>query len=324
MHVGAGTVSEGVVRLEELGKKGAGLQGPCGLERSRDVNNLVMYLGAKGLGFRMPGLRSNSNLAVHYYARMALKCWYLGGMWPEYGRSAILLPEKPPTTGTGRTGAGLAWLSNLKEYTVQYERLIQVKDMPENRLRKWRPKRSATDFLREQMMTGDSLPASILCRSGRDLDHLRMQYQKARDWEAAEAVRLAELKEKEERKKAQEEAARQKPLRAAQARSYDDICREAAGIMEKTGDYEQVSTAYRNAGGGGFFPIVKTSWPPGGNDGPDEAAVLRLEKILPELVERSREAARPEKRGQGPRDGHGGAFAHGGTIGKQGEAQRCL
>lgn len=86
------------------------------------------------------------------------------------------------------------------------------------------------------MMTGEipSLPPSYAALEG-ILDHLRMQYQKARDWEAAEAIRLAELKEKQERKKALEEAARQEALRAAQSRSYDDICREAAGIMEKRG-----------------------------------------------------------------------------------------
>lgn len=284
-----GQFPEGVVRLEELGKKVRDCKDPVELERSRDVSNLVMYLGAKDWNSRMPGLRSNSDLAVHYYAGMALKCWYLGGMWPEYGAFRDLIAgETADDRDRSVRELASAWLSNLKEYTVQYERLIQVKDMPEKSVAEVEAKRSAADFLREQMMTGEipSLPPSYAALEG-ILDHLRMQYQKARDWEAAEAVRLAELKEKEERKKAQEEAARQEALRAAQARSYDDICREAAGIMEKTGDYEQVSTAYRNAEAVVSSPIVKNKLA-ARREMTDRMKPLfsRLEKILPELVEK--------------------------------------
>lgn len=62
------------------------------------------------------------------------------------------------------------------------------------------------------MMTGEipSLPPSYAALEG-ILDHLRMQYQKARDWEAAEAVRLAELKEKEERKRRRKRPPGRKP-----------------------------------------------------------------------------------------------------------------
>lgn len=64
--------------------------------------------------------------------------------------------------------------------------------------------------------------------------------------------------------KAQEERPGQEALRASAGPRYDDICREAAGIMEKTGDYEQVSTAYRNAEAVVSSPIVKNKLPPGG------------------------------------------------------------
>lgn len=80
-----GQFPEGVERLEELSRKVEACKDPAELERSRDVGNLVMYLSSGDWSSRMPGLRSNSDLAVHYYVGMALKSWYFAGKWPEYG-----------------------------------------------------------------------------------------------------------------------------------------------------------------------------------------------------------------------------------------------
>lgn len=63
-------------------------------------------------------------------------------------------------------------------------------------------KRSAADFLREQMVIGEvpSMSPAYAALEG-ILDHLRMQYQAARDWEAAEAVKASERKKAEEMQK---------------------------------------------------------------------------------------------------------------------------
>lgn len=116
-------------------------------------------------------------------------------------------------------------------------------------------KRSAVDFLREQMVSGEvpSMSPAYAALEG-ILDHLRMQYQAARDWEAAEAVKASERKKAEERQKLEEEK-RREILLAAQSRSYEDVCREGEGIMKETGDYEKVSTVYGEAEKS--FPLLR-------------------------------------------------------------------
>lgn len=284
-----GQFPEGVLRLEELDGKVKACKDPVELERARDVSNLVMYLGSRDGNSRMPGLQTNSDLAVHYYAGMALKSWHLAGMWSEYGsfRDRIAAETADDRDPNVRELAS-AWLSNLKEYTEQYERLKQVQDMPEKTVAEVEAKKGAADMLRERMMSGE-IPSTTPAYAALEgiLDHLRMQYQKAKDWEAAETVRLAALKEKEERKKAQEEAARQKALRAARSRSYDDICREAAAIMEKTGDYAQVSAACRKAEAVIDSPVVKAKLA-ARREMTDQMIPLfsRMEKILPGLLQK--------------------------------------
>ena len=99
---------------------------------SRDVGNLVMYLSSGDWSSRMPGLRSNSDLAVHYYVGMALKSWYFAGKWPEYG---VFLDKVTADAADDRDRnvreLASAWLNNLKRYTDQYERLKRLQDMPE-------------------------------------------------------------------------------------------------------------------------------------------------------------------------------------------------
>lgn len=60
----------------------------------------------------------------------------------------------------------------------------------------------------------------------------------------AEAVKMAERKKEEERQKALEEEKKKETLLAAQSRSYEDVCREAADVMKKTGDFEKASAVY--------------------------------------------------------------------------------
>ncbi|MFR1410982.1 MAG: hypothetical protein ACLSUW_00810 [Akkermansia sp.] len=72
-----------------------------------------------------------------------------------------------------------------------------------------------------------------------------MQHQAARDWEAAEAVKASERKKAEEMQKLRRKE--EGNLLAAQSRSYEDVCREAEGIMKETGDCEKVSTVYGEA-----------------------------------------------------------------------------
>ena len=62
-----------------------------------------------------------------------------------------------------------AWLNNLKRYTDQYERLKRLQDMPEKTVAEVEAKRSAADFLREQMDDRGSVrDASSLCCAGRN------------------------------------------------------------------------------------------------------------------------------------------------------------
>lgn len=62
-----------------------------------------------------------------------------------------------------------AWLSNLEKYTDQYARLKRLQDMPEKTVAEVEAKRSAADFLREQMVIGgSSFHVSGLCRAGRN------------------------------------------------------------------------------------------------------------------------------------------------------------
>lgn len=105
------------------------------------------------------------------------------------------------------------------------------------------------------MMIGEvsAMPPAYAALEGM-LDHLRMQYQTARDWEAAEAVKMAERKKEEERQKALEEEKKKETLLAAQSRSYEDVCREAADVMKKTGDFEKASAGLRRGGKGYFLP----------------------------------------------------------------------
>ena len=102
-----------------------------------------------------------------------------------------------------------AWLSNLEKYTDQYARLKRLQDMPEKTVAEVEAKRSAADFLREQMVIGEvpSMSPAYAALEG-ILDHLRMQYQAARDWEAAEAVKASERKKAEEMQKKLEEEKR--------------------------------------------------------------------------------------------------------------------
>lgn len=281
-----GQFPEGVERLKELGRKVEACKDPAELERSGDIGNLVMYLGSADWSSRMPGLRSNSDLAVHYYVGMALKSWYFAGKWPEYGAflDRVAADAADDRDRNVRELAS-AWISNLKEYTAQYERLKRLQDMPEKTVAEVEAKRSAADFLREQMMIGEvpSMPPAYAALEGM-LDHLRMQYQKARDWEAA---RMAERKKEEERQKALEEEKRRETLLAAQSRSYEDVCREAAEVMKKTGDYEKVSAVYGEAEKVISSPAVKARVAVR-REMTDRMLPLftRMEKILPALLER--------------------------------------
>ncbi len=284
-----GQFPEGVERLEKLGKKVEGCKDPAELERSRDVGNLVMYLSSGDWSSRMPGLRSNSDLAIHYYVGMALKSWYFAGKWPEYGAflEQVASGAADDQEKNIRELAS-AWLSNLKEYTAQYERLKRLQDMPEKTVAEVVAKRSAVDFLREQMMTGEvaSMPPAYAALEGM-LDHLRMQYQTARDWEAEEAARMAKIREEEERKKAREEEEKREALLAQQSRSYEDVCREADAVMKKTGDYERVSAAYGAAEQVIASPAVKARLTVR-REMTDQMLPLftRMGKILPGLLEK--------------------------------------
>lgn len=284
-----GQFPEGVERLEKLGKKVEGCKDPAELERSRDVGNLVMYLSSGDWSSRMPGLRANSDLAIHYYVGMALKSWYFAGKWPEYGAflEQVASGAADDQEKNIRELAS-AWLSNLKEYTAQYERLKRLQDMPEKTVAEVVAKRSAVDFLREQMMTGEvaSMPPAYAALEGM-LDHLRMQYQTARDWEAEEAARMAKIREEEERKKAREEEEKREALLAQQSRSYEDVCREADAVMKKTGDYEKVSAAYGAAEQVIASPAVKARLTVR-REMTDQMLPLftRMEKILPGLLEK--------------------------------------
>ena len=271
-----GQFPEGVERLEELGRKMEACGDPEELERSRDIGNLVMYLSSADWSSRMPGLRSNSDLAVHYYVGMALKSWYFAGRWTEYGGflDRVAADAADDRDRNVRELAS-AWLSNLERYTDQYARLKRLQDMPEKTVAEVEAKRSAADFLRGQMVSGEvpSMSPAYAALEG-ILDHLRMQYQVARDWEAAEAVKASERKKAEERQKKLEEEKRREILLAAQSRSYEDVCREGEGIMKETGDYEKVSTVYGEAEKVISSPAES---PPGhapGNDGPDASVVL--------------------------------------------------
>lgn len=129
-----GQFPEGVERLEELGRKMEACGDPEELERSRDIGNLVMYLSSADWSSRMPGLRSNSDLAVHYYVGMALKSWYFAGRWTEYGGflDRVAADAADDRDRNVRELAS-AWLSNLERYTDQYARLKRLQDMPEKR-----------------------------------------------------------------------------------------------------------------------------------------------------------------------------------------------
>lgn len=284
-----GQFPEGIDRLEELEKKVKACKDPAELDRARDIGTLVMCLRSGNWASGMPGLRSNSDLAVHYYVGMALKCWYFGSKWPEYGgfRDRLIVEAGDDRERNIRELAS-AWLGNLKKYTDQYERLKRLEEMPEKTVAEVEAKRSAADFLREQMMIGEvpSMPASYAALEGM-LDHLRMQYQTARDWEAAEAVRAAREKEEEERKKTLEEEKRRKLLLAAQSRSVEDVSREVAEVMKKTGDYEKAAAAYGEAEKVISSPSVKARLAVR-REMTDQMLPLftRMEKILPGLLEK--------------------------------------
>ncbi len=284
-----GQFPEGVECLEKLTRKVEACKDSAELERSRDISHLIMYLSSADWSSRMPGLRSNSDLAVHYYVGMALKSWYFTGKWPEYGAflDRVAADAADDRDRNVRELAS-AWISNLEGYTDQYERLKRLQGMPEKTVAEVEAKRSAADFLREQMMIGEvpSMPPAYAALEGM-LDHLRMQYQAARDWEAAEAARAAERKKEEERQKALEEKKRKEALMAAQSRSYEDVCREAEGIMKKTGDYEKVSDAYGEAEKIISSPSVKIRLSVR-REMTDRMLPLffRLGKILPALLDR--------------------------------------
>lgn len=284
-----GQFPEGVERLEELGGKMEACEDPEELERSGDIGNLIMYLSSADWSSRMPGLRSNSDLAVHYYVGMALKSWYFAGRWPEYGEflDRVAADAADDRDRNVRELAS-AWLSNLEMYTDQYARLKRLQDMPEKTVAEVEAKRSAADFLREQMMIGDvpSMSPAYAALEG-ILDHLRMRYQSARDWEAAEAVKAAERQKEEERQKELEEEKRREILLAAQSRSYEDICREAEDVMKKSGDYEKVSAVYGEAEKIISSPEVKARLAMR-REMTDQMLPLfsRMEKLLPALLEK--------------------------------------
>lgn len=284
-----GQFPEGVERLEELGRKMEACGDPEELERSRDIGNLVMYLSSADWSSRMPGLRSNSDLAVHYYVGMALKSWYFAGRWTEYGGflDRVAADAADDRDRNVRELASV-WLSNLEKYTDQYARLKRLQDMPEKTVAEVEAKRSAADFLREQMVIGEvpSMSPAYAALEG-ILDHLRMQYQAARDWEAAEAVKASERKKAEEMQKKLEEEKRREILLAAQSRSYEDVCREAEGIMKETGDYEKVSTVYGEAEKVISSPAVKARLAMR-REMTDQMLPLfsRMEKLLPVLLEK--------------------------------------
>lgn len=262
---------------------------PEELERSRDIGNLVMYLSSADWSSRMPGLRSNSDLAVHYYVGMALKSWYFAGRWTEYGGflDRVAADAADDRDRNVRELAS-AWLSNLEKYTDQYARLKRLQDMPEKTVAEVEAKRSAADFLRGQMVSGEvpSMSPAYAALEG-ILDHLRMQYQAARDWEAAEAVKASERKKAEERQKKLEEEKRREILLAAQSRSYEDVCREGEGIMKETGDYEKVSTVYGEAEKVISSPAVKARLAMR-REMTDQMLPLfsRMERLLPALLEK--------------------------------------
>lgn len=160
--------------------------------------------------------------------------------------------------------------------------------MPEKTVAEVEAKRSAADFLREQMVIGEvpSMSPAYAALEG-ILDHLRMQYQAARDWEAAEAVKASERKKAEEMQKKLEEEKRREILLAAQSRSYEDVCREAEGIMKETGDYEKVSTVYGEAEKVISSPAVKARLAMR-REMTDQMLPLfsRMEKLLPVLLEK--------------------------------------
>lgn len=284
-----GQFPEGVMRLNELRKKAEECKDPVELERAKDADTLIVYLSSSDLKNRMPGLRANSEPAVHYYAGMALKAWYLAGKWEDYGTFRDLL-AKEASDARNREIRELAaaWLGNLREYSEQYGRLRRLKEMPEKTVAEVEAKKAAVDFLREQMISGE-VPAMQPAYAALEvmLDHLRMQYQVARDWEAEDAVRLKRLREEQEKKAKLAETARQEALRAAQGRSYQDVGREVAAVMAQTGDYEKVSAAFREAEAVVSSPVVKAKLI-ARREMSDQMAPLfsRMGKILPALLEK--------------------------------------
>lgn len=246
---GRGQFPEGVQRLSELRKMTEDCKDSVELDRCRDVADVILYLSKGEWNATMPGLQSDSELAVHYYTGMALKSWYVAQKWEDYGsfRDKLLRESRDGHYMPVRALAG-AWLNNLKEYTAQYEGLKRLRDMPEKTVAQVEAKRSAMDRLREQMLIGEipAMPPAYAALESM-LDHLRTQYQVAKKRDAEEAARLAKLQQLELEKKAQEEKARKAELLAAQSRTTDDICREVTDIMAKTGDYAKASAAYRAA-----------------------------------------------------------------------------
>ncbi len=84
-----------------------------------------------------------------------------------------------------------------------------------------------------------------------------------------------------------EEEKRREILLAAQSRSYEDVCREAEGIMKETGDYEKVSTVYGEAEKVISSPAVKARLAMR-REMTDQMLPLfsRMEKLLPVLLEK--------------------------------------
>ena len=100
---------------------------------------------------------------------MALKSWYFAGRWTEYGGflDRVAADAADDRDRNVRELAS-AWLSNLEKYTDQYARLKRLQDMPEKTVAEVEAKRSAADFLREQMVIGEVPSISGLCRAGRN------------------------------------------------------------------------------------------------------------------------------------------------------------
>lgn len=255
-----GQFPDGIKYLKDLEKQVDSCQNPEELKRAGDIGNLIMYLSSANWDFRMAGLRSDLDLALHYYVGMALKSWNMPGKWLEYG---VFLKQITDLTSNDDADKSVreravAWLSNLKAYTDQYERLKRIQDMPENSSEEVKEKQGASEFLMEQMDIGE-VPSMSPARAALEQirDHLIMQYQLVKDREERELKEAAERAKEEDFQRAEEAAENRKKLHAAQSRSYEEVCREADATMRKKGDFADSIPVYQAAEAVVSSPVVK-------------------------------------------------------------------